>query len=165
MKIILAALLTLPAVAFAEVGVAEIRGTAPDSKITGTARFEETKAGLKVSVTIKGAEGDHALHIHEFGDCGDSGKNAGGHYNPEKHEHGNALKDAKKAHAGDLGNVTAKDGVIVLEATLPRTSLFEGKHNVAGRSVVLHEKADDFSQPTGSAGARAACGVITLVGK
>lgn len=145
-----------------EAGVARISGTAASSAISGTARFEDVKDGLKVIVTLTGVpDGEHALHIHEFGDCSDSGKAAGSHYNPKGAPHGHALKDAKKAHPGDLGNVTAKDGKVTFEGVLPKPSLM-GKLAVAGRSIVLHEKADEFSQPVGNAGGRIACGVIGI---
>lgn len=147
-----------------EVGVARIQGTAEGSPITGTARFEDVQSGLKVTVTLTGVPGTtHALHIHEFGDCSDAGKAAGSHYNPKGAPHGHALKDAKKAHPGDLGNVTAQDGKVTFEAVLPKASL-KGKVAVAGRSIVLHEKEDDFSQPVGNAGGRIACGVIAIAG-
>lgn len=147
-----------------EHGVARIQGTAAGSTLSGTARFEDVKGGLKVTVTLTGAPAAaHAMHIHEFGDCADSGKAAGSHYNPKGAPHGHALKDAKKAHPGDLGNVAAKDGAVSFEAVLPKASLM-GKNPVAGRSIVLHEKEDDFSQPVGNAGGRIACGVIVIAG-
>lgn len=149
-----------------EVGVARIKGTAEGSQLAGTARFEEVKGGLKVTIALSGVPGEtHALHIHEFGDCSDTGKAAGSHYNPEGAQHGNALKDARHAHPGDLGNVTIKDGKLAFEAVLPGVSLASGKRNVAGRAIVLHEKADEFSQPVGNAGGRIACGIITLAGE
>jgi Cu-Zn family superoxide dismutase len=148
-----------------EMGIAQIKGTAEGSPISGTAKFEDVKGGLKVTVSLTGVTGEkHALHIHEFGDCSDAGKAAGSHYNPDNKPHGDALKDAKHAHPGDFGNVEVKNGSVVLEAVLPKASLNSGKHPVAGRAIVLHEKADDFSQPVGNAGARVACGVITIVG-
>lgn len=143
-----------------------MKGTAEGSPLSGTALFTEIKGGLKVSVSLSGVSGEtHALHIHEFGDCADAGNAAGSHYNPEGAPHGSALKDAKHAHPGDLGNVTIKDGKLAFEAVLPGASLNSGKRNVAGRAIVLHEKADDFSQPVGNAGARIACGIITVAGK
>lgn len=149
-----------------EVGVARVQGTAEGSTLSGTARFEDVKGGLKVTVALEGVPaGAHAMHIHEFGDCSDLGKAAGGHYNPEDAPHGHALKDARKAHPGDLGNVSVKDGKVSFEAVLPRASLAKGKRAVAGRSIVLHEKADDFSQPVGNAGGRIACGVIAFAAK
>ncbi|MBI2384615.1 MAG: superoxide dismutase family protein [Elusimicrobia bacterium] len=147
-----------------EHGVARIQGTAAGSALAGTARFEDVDGGLKVAVTLTGVPGAaHALHIHEFGDCADSGKAAGGHYNPQGAPHGHALKDGSKAHPGDFGNVAAKDGAVSFEAVLPKASL-KGKNPVAGRSIVLHEKEDDFSQPAGNAGGRIACGVIVIAG-
>lgn len=148
-----------------EVGVARVQGTAEGSPISGTARFEDVKGGLKVTVTLTGVPGaSHAMHIHEFGDCSDSGKAAGSHYNPKGGPHGHALKDPKKAHPGDLGNVPVQDGKVTFEAVLPKASLM-GKNPVAGRSIVLHEKEDDFSQPVGNAGGRIACGVIGISAK
>jgi len=34
---------------------------------------------------------------------------------------------------------------------------------VLGKSVIVHEKTDDFSQPTGNAGGRIGCGIIEPV--
>lgn len=169
-SLVVAGLLISAASAFAgdskkEVGAARVQGTAEGSTLSGTARFEDVKGGLKVTVTLTGVPvGSHAMHIHEFGDCSDSGKAAGSHYNPKKAPHGHALKDAAKAHPGDLGNVTVQDGTVTFEAVLPKASL-QGKNPVAGRSIILHEKEDDFSQPVGNAGGRIACGVIGLVGR
>src|ERR1035438_3218426 len=94
---------------WAAMGVAEVKGTALNSPISGTVHFEDTAGGLKVSVALAGVPaGPHAFHIHEFGSCADSGKAAGGHYNPLSAPHGQVLKDGiQHAHAGDLGNITA----------------------------------------------------------
>jgi Cu-Zn family superoxide dismutase len=35
---------------------------------------------------------------------------------------------------------------------------------VGGRAIILHEKMDDFSQPTGNAGGRIGCGTIIVTG-
>jgi Cu-Zn family superoxide dismutase len=38
----------------------------------------------------------------------------------------------------------------------------EGPYSVVGKGVILHVKEDDLvSQPTGAAGGRIACGVVT----
>jgi Cu-Zn family superoxide dismutase len=37
---------------------------------------------------------------------------------------------------------------------------FTGAHSIIGRGLVVHEKADDFGQPTGNAGGRLAVGVV-----
>ncbi|MBI2167628.1 MAG: superoxide dismutase family protein, partial [Candidatus Omnitrophica bacterium] len=48
------------------------------------------------------------------------------------------------------------------EKVVPGLTLKEGEYAVAGRALILHEKEDDFGQPTGNAGGRIACGVIQL---
>jgi Cu-Zn family superoxide dismutase len=151
----------------AETAEAKIQSTSGAGQI-GTVKFEDTTAGLKVTAQIDNAPaGQHGFHIHEFGSCDDMGNKAGSHYNPEGHQHGNAVKDGPmKAHPGDLGNITVgKDGKGTLEATLQGVSLSGGKNNVGGRAVILHEKVDDFGQPTGNAGGRIGCGQIIITGK
>ena len=155
-------------VAKAEMGVAAIKGTAPDSTISGTAALVDTPEGLKVSVNVSNVPpGTHGFHIHEFGSCEDTGKAAGGHYNPMNSPHGMIMKDgSKKAHAGDLGNIEiGADGTGKLEAVIKGVTLSNGKETVGGRAIILHEKADDFGQPVGNAGGRIACGPIVITGK
>ena len=168
-KIIIVALsLGLAAVAGAETGRAVVTGTAPGSKVAGTVTFQDTKAGLRVTVKLAGLEpGDHAFHIHEFGACEDAGKAAGSHYNPQGSQHGFLPKDGMhKAHGGDMGNITAAaDGTAQIEMVLPKVALASGKYTVAGRAVIVHEKKDDFSQPAGNAGGRVGCGIIAITGK
>ena len=142
-----------------------LAATAAGSTVAGVVDFEETKAGLKVTARLTGVPaGAHGFHIHEFGSCADAGKAAGGHYNPKGAPHGHAVKSGiKRAHAGDLGNVEADaKGDAVLEAVLPKVALSRGRAAVAGRAVILHEKADDFGQPLGNAGGRIGCGVIAI---
>ena len=92
---------------WAETGKAVLQGTAPDSKISGTATLTDTDDGLKISVQVANVPpGKHGLHIHQFGDCSDTGKAAGGHYNPDGVQHGYLPKDGfDAAHAGDFGNI------------------------------------------------------------
>lgn len=147
-----------------ETGIAVMRGTAEGSAVSGQVRLTESKDGLKIFAKLAGLPpGEHGFHIHEFGRCEDAGKAAGGHYNPGGAPHGHALKNHKKAHAGDLGNiVVGADGTALLELTLAKLSLSGGRRSAAGRALIVHEKADDFSQPLGNAGGRIACGVIVL---
>jgi len=102
--------------------------------------------------------GEHGCHIHEFGDLTKAdGTAAGGHFNPDGHEHG---APGKESHAGDLGNITADDkGVAKIDIEAKGLML----HIVLGRSVVVHGKADDLkSQPSGAAGPRVGVGVIGI---
>ena len=145
--------------------VAIVQGTSPTADVKGTITFEDTAAGVHVMGQIdKAPAGDHGFHIHEFGVCGDSGKAAGGHYNPTHAPHGHITDGGlTKAHAGDLGNMTiAADGTGKIDAIIPQITVTGGPMAIAGRAVILHEKADDFGQPVGNAGGRIGCGVITI---
>ena len=152
--------------AFAVQGLAELKGTADGSSITGTVVFTEVEGGVNVNANVAGVQpaGKRGFHIHEFGSCADTGKSAGGHYNPTQSEHGLVSADGHaKAHAGDLGNIEIKDdGTGALQGFLPGVKLTNGEHEIAGRAVILHEKEDDFGQPTGNAGGRVACGPIII---
>lgn len=162
------AILLIAGRAWCGMGMANISGTSEESDITGTLKFEDTREGLKVTGMIDNiAPGERAFHVHEFGDCGDEGKNAGGHFNPDQHPHGNTMKEGvAKVHVGDMGNLTfSEQGTAKIDLVLPGVMLTGGKYNVAGRAVVLHEKKDDFGQPTGNAGGRIGCGPIVLTGK
>ncbi|PYM12571.1 MAG: hypothetical protein DME18_11110 [Verrucomicrobia bacterium] len=64
------------------------------SKCHGAVRFTQEGDSVKVVADIEGLNPGqkHAFHIHQFGDCTSSdGMSAGGHYNPESHQH--ALPD------------------------------------------------------------------------
>lgn len=157
-----AALVFGASTAYAAAAAANLKGTAEGSAIAGAANFEEADGGLKVTIDVKGVPpGKHGFHIHENGACGNEGKDAGGHFNPHGSEHGFVLKDSGHAHAGDFGNIdVAADGTGRLELTAPGLVLGDGPMNVRGKAVILHEKEDDFGQPTGNAGGRIACGII-----
>jgi len=140
-----------------------IDGTAPDSKISGTVTLQDTTGGLLVEVHVQNAPpGLHGFHIHEKGDCAEMGDAAGGHYNPLGVKHGLVTKDGfSGAHAGDFGNMEVdRNGLGVLKIVIPELKVKDGPYPVNGRAVILHEKKDDFGQPTGNAGGRIACGVI-----
>ncbi len=128
----------------------------------GVVRFTQDGDAVRVVADIEGlaAGQQHAIHVHEFGDCtAPDGMSAGSHYNPEGHPHG--LPSAAERHAGDLGNLTAdKDGKAHYEITVTNCSVAGTMNPILGRGVIVHAKVDDGSQPVGNAGARIACGVI-----
>jgi len=127
----------------------------------GTVTFTGTADGIMVTANIAGlTPGDHAIHIHQFGDLRkDDGKGTGGHYNPEGHDH--ALPESDIRHAGDLGNLTAGADGNSSYSIMIRNVTFDGAHNpIIGRAVIIHAKADDGGQPTGNAGARVSQGTI-----
>jgi len=109
--------------------------------------------------------GTHAFHVHAVGKCEVPDlKSAGGHFNPEGKQHG---KDNPNGmHAGDMLNFeVAADGTAKFSTTNPGVTLADGSNslsNAGGTALVIHEKADDMmTDPTGNAGDRIACGVIT----
>ena len=159
----------ITASAFAAEGKAVIKSTSPEFNLSGVVKFKETDKGLEVLANLKDVPnlGKHGFHIHEKGNCSETGNAAGGHYNPLGVQHGLLAKDGEQmAHSGDLGNIEiAADGKGTLKGFLPGVSLRNGKYNVEGRAVILHEKQDDFGQPTGNAGARIGCGIIEVMEK
>lgn len=109
--------------------------------------------------------GSHAFHIHETGKCEGDFKSAGGHFAPDGNKHG--LLAEGGPHAGDMPNIhVPSDGHLTLEIFVDKVSLKKGaKHSLFdgdGSALIVHEGTDDYkSQPSGDAGKRIACGVIT----
>lgn len=106
----------------------------------------------------------HAIHIHEKGDCSAAdASSAGGHFNPAGAPHGKVGSGAH--HGGDMDNIVANaEGVAKVDVHASGVTLGGGAVNdVAGRAVIVHAAADDYrTQPTGNAGGRVACGLITV---
>lgn len=134
--------------------------------LRGTAEFHQSEGEVVLEVRVSGATpGPHAMHIHEFGNCGAAdGSTAGQHWNPEGHEHGeHAHAGRAAAHRGDIGNIeVGPDGTgrFVLR-TRDWTVGGPDATNVLGKSVIVHAGTDDFTtQPGGKSGDRVACGVI-----
>lgn len=134
------------------------------STAAGTVQFADLSDGrVQVKVNLTGVPaGVHGFHIHEKGDCGDNGNAAGGHYNPMGEPH--AAPDVVPHHAGDFGNVTANAaGEVRTTFTTGSITVGDGPGTAVGHAVILHANPDDLTtQPTGNAGARIACGVVTL---
>ena len=134
------------------------------SSLTGHATFTEKDGMVTLELTVQGAPpGELAVHLHEVGDCSAAdGSSAGPHWNPGAAEHGRW--GAAPFHLGDVGNLqVGPDGTGSMTLTTDLWSIRNGDagRDVVGRSVVVHEKADDFkTQPSGAAGGRIGCGVI-----
>lgn len=138
-------------------------------KVTGTVHFmaDESGHGVKVTGDLKGLtpNAKHGFHIHEKADLSDPDlKSAGSHFNPTNGKHGGP--DTQQRHGGDLGNVTADaQGNAHFTVMAQGISVGGEKDGVVGRSVVVHEKADDLkTDPAGDSGARIAGGVIKAAG-
>jgi superoxide dismutase, Cu-Zn family len=135
------------------------------SELTGQAAFRPTSDGVLLTMRISGAPpGMHAVHLHQKADCSaPDASSAGDHWNPGGHAHGHLMKPP--SHLGDIGNlVVDENGIGTLEFLSDQWSLGTGAQNdVVGTSIVIHEKEDDLmSQPSGNAGGRIGCGVVTM---
>ncbi len=162
--LIVGLVLCLAGRAYAGSAVAELKPTKTDSRLKGQVKFTEEKDGVVVLAELWNAPpGKHGIHIHEKGSCADGGNAAGGHFNPSGNDHGFAPKDFPlHAHPGDMGNIDVDvDGHGTLKLHMPELGLASrARYDIRNLAVILHEKQDDFSQPTGNAGGRIACGVI-----
>lgn len=132
-----------------------------DGQSVGQAHIQETTNGLIVTAEFSGLpEGAHGFHIHAVGQCEPPFKSAGGHFNPDGHQHG--MKNPQGKHAGDLPNihVPASGGATVEHFAQGLT--LDDLFGEGGTSLVVHAKADDYAtDPAGDAGDRIACGVVS----
>jgi len=145
--------------------MATINATVPDTALTGTAEFVQQNGKVKLVLNItcaKMANKSVAVHLHEMGDCGDMGKMAHGHWNPTNKQHGKW--GSSSFHSGDIGNVSLDatgKGTLEMETDL-WTIGGAATTDILSRSVIVHGGVDDFTtQPTGNAGSRIGCGVIS----
>lgn len=128
-----------------------------EGRLRGTVKFYATACGSLVAADIRGLPksdtGFFAFHIHEGDSCGGGDfADTGGHFNPGGEAH--------PRHAGDLPPLLSENGTALLVVA---TTRFTPKE-VIGRTVVIHERPDDFhTQPSGNAGRKIACGVIRKV--
>jgi len=147
---------------------AEIAG--PNGTQLGLVEMRETPHGVLLHVALDGlSPGIHGLHLHERGACEapDFGS-AGGHFAPRGRSHGFFVEEGP--HAGDLPNLfVPASGRVEVDLLATGVTLGAGVASLLdrdGTAVVVHEGADDYeSQPSGAAGARAACGVVEGQGR
>jgi Cu-Zn family superoxide dismutase len=132
----------------------------------GTAVFRPSPAGLEIALEVRNLPpGEHALHVHENPSCDPpTFESAGGHFNPERRSHG--LRNPNGPHAGDLPNiVVGPDSSVQTRVAADRLTLGGNQFSVlrgSGTALVIHAGPDDYTtDPSGNAGDRIACGVIS----
>lgn len=149
----------------APVSATAILNSASGSTVQGKATFEQVGDNtVRMTLEVENlSPGDHALHLHEIGDCSaPDATSAGGHWNPTGMNHGK--RGEGQYHVGDVINLVAgEDGKVSWSEEVNGWTIGGAEvSNIVGRAVVIHDKPDDFvSQPSGAAGSRVACGVIT----
>ncbi|MGF6242433.1 MULTISPECIES: superoxide dismutase family protein [Paraburkholderia] len=129
------------------------------SQTRGLVTFIERSDGVQVTYNLSGLppDSDHALQVHERGDCNSvDGSSAGAVFAPAAER----LKMGARVE-GDLGNIHAdSNGVATGFIVAPDVSL-DGIRSVLQRAVVVHRDASDpYAWPQHGAGAPLACGVI-----
>jgi Cu-Zn family superoxide dismutase len=144
--------------------VAVIGDSAQNREIYGTVKFFQVASGVLIVADILGlpASADvcgnniFAFHIHGGSDCSgnanDPFANAGTHYNPNGCPH--------PYHSGDMPPLFSAGGRAFLAFLTDKFTVDE----VIGKAVIIHDSPDDFTtQPSGNAGNKIACGVISRV--
>jgi Cu-Zn family superoxide dismutase len=143
--------------------------TVDGSTPVGEATFTQLDNGVRVMLRVDGLPpGVHAAHIHTTGTCTPPNyTSAGGHWNPEGHQHGRDNPEGQ--HMGDMPNIiVGESGAGTLEVTISYARIEGGPMAMLdedGAAVMIHAGPDDYhSNPAGNAGPRIACGVIEPVG-
>lgn len=142
---------------------AELKGSGDYPDINGSAQFYQTKNGVLIAAEINCLPHFHDIcqhpifgfHIHDGSCCKgnvhDPFSAAMSHYNPEDCAH--------PSHAGDLPPLFGNHGYAFSVFLTDRLSVPE----IIGKTLIIHGNPDDFTtQPSGNAGKKLACGVITM---
>lgn len=137
--------------------IAIIRSSEEYPHLQGQVRFYQRRNCVLIEANVQGLPanetGFFGFHIHAGKSCtGADLADTGSHYNPAETPH--------PSHAGDLPPLLSCHGNAYLAVATGRFRV----EDIIGRTVVIHDKADDFTtQPAGNAGTKIGCGVIRKV--
>lgn len=131
---------------------------------SGTVKFSQAGDKVLVSGEVRGLKpnAEHGFHVHEKGDCSSGdGMSTGGHFNPGGAPHGQHSHGTH--HTGDLPSLKADgSGVAKFSFESKTIAIGSGSNDIVGKGLIVHRDPDDYkTQPTGNAGPRLACAVIT----
>lgn len=128
----------------------------------GTVSLLQTPAGVLLKLSLKGMPpGEHAFHIHAVGKCEPPSFDSAG---PHNTHHGIMVG---AGHAGDMPNLHIPPSAsLEVELVATAITIDSVKPNSVfhpdGTAVVIHSGKDDYrTDPTGNAGNRIACAVIS----
>ena len=137
------------------------------SQVRGEIKFTQVGSRVRIEGDVTGlASGAKGLHIHEKGDCSAvDATSAGGHFDPRDPRNWSTRHGGPHTadrHPGDLGNIVFDQyGKAVVNMVVGGIAVDRDPIGIIGRALVVHFQADDLkTDPTGDAGARAACGMI-----
>lgn len=141
--------------------IAWIQGNTSQPQVAGSVKFYETPyGGILIeaeifglpNINVQGSSDFYGFHIHESGNCQRPFNQTGNHYNPTNMPH--------PQHAGDMPPLMGNQGYAYQVFYDKRFRLDE----IVGRSVVIHQMADDFhTQPSGNSGDKIGCGTIRFM--
>lgn len=146
---------------------AVLTGAPGYESIIGSVGFYQTEYGVIVLTMVQGLPTATepyktpilAFHIHEGDSCtgssADPFANAKTHYNPHRQV---TPAYPHPYHSGDLSPLFSADGYAFSVMLTARFTTDE----IIGKAVIIHSSADDFTtQPSGNAGTKIACGIIS----
>lgn len=162
LSIITLTMMSVAMPALAQTSTIDLLGA--DGKKTGSAIVMNAHDGSLIRIEVEGlTPGWHGVHIHAKGDCSDHTEHfakSGGHAAEADQTHG--FQTEKGPHNGDLPNLWVQENGTGKAEFYTEEMGAKDLSDTDGSALMVHADPDDnTTQPTGNAGGRVACGVIS----